>query len=105
MCTNQNSTIQYHFILSNSLFLILSLFLSQVHARDVTANLIEVGVKNLNDFEWIQQLRYYWDEELLIRVVNSEFQYGYEYLGNSGRLVITPLTDRLAWGGDISLKM
>ena len=56
--------------------------------------MIEVGVKNLNDFEWIQQLRYYWDDELLSRVVNSEFKYGYEYLGNSGRLVITPLTDR-----------
>ena len=31
--------------------------------------------------------RYYWTkDDLYIRAVNAEFIYGYEYLGNSGRL-------------------
>jgi len=81
--------------LTNIARLILSaLIVIEVHACDVVAKLINENVKGVNDFEWISQLRYYWEEDLMVKAVNASFNYGYEYLGNSGRLVITPLTDR-----------
>lgn len=67
-----------------------------VHARDVTRTLVAVNTKSLVAFDWTKQLRYYWDADLddvVAKQTNSSFQYGYEYLGNGPRLVITPLTD------------
>ena len=40
-------------------------------------------------------MRYYWDvaiDDCIVRMSNSSYVYGYEYLGASPRLVITPLT-------------
>ncbi|XP_063983101.1 dynein axonemal heavy chain 7-like [Diachasmimorpha longicaudata] len=66
-----------------------------VHSRDVTVDLWEKNVTKATDFKWLCQLRYYWMEDNMITMmINSSLKYGYEYLGNSGRLVITPLTDR-----------
>lgn len=52
---------------------------------------------DVSAFEWISQLRFYWDKksnDVIIKQTNTKQLYGYEYLGNSGRLVITPLTNR-----------
>ncbi|TPX59753.1 hypothetical protein SpCBS45565_g07659 [Spizellomyces sp. 'palustris'] len=84
------------------------LIVIDVHSRDVVKKLTDAGVTNENDFEWISQLRYYWEEDdLRVKIVNANFRYGYEYLGNTGRLVITPLTDRcyLTLSGAMHLGM
>jgi dynein heavy chain len=67
-----------------------------VHARDVSVNLVKREVQKLSDFEWTRQFRYYWNDEIQdceAKQTNTTFRYKYEYLGNSMRLVITPLTD------------
>jgi len=68
-----------------------------VHARDVVSAMINKKVSSLEDFEWTKQLRYYWEmdvDDCVVRQTNTRFLYGYEYLGNNDRLVITPLTDQ-----------
>ncbi|KAJ3101998.1 Dynein heavy chain 6, axonemal [Phlyctochytrium planicorne] len=68
-----------------------------VHNRDIIEGLSKAKVSGLADFEWMKQLRYYWDvdsDNCTIKMSSSSFSYGYEYLGCSPRLVITPLTDR-----------
>ncbi|KAM9822995.1 dynein axonemal heavy chain 10-like [Syngnathus typhle] len=69
-----------------------------VHARDIVDNFVLNSITNAKEFEWESQLRFYWVQEednLLVRQCSATFSYGYEYMGLNGRLVITPLTDRI----------
>ncbi|KAK3267509.1 hypothetical protein CYMTET_23939 [Cymbomonas tetramitiformis] len=72
-----------------------ALVVMDVHARDVVAQLAADGISRSDDFSWQSQLRMYWEDETCnVCMMNATIEYGYEYLGNSGRLVVTPLTDR-----------
>ncbi|TPP51272.1 Dynein heavy chain and region D6 of dynein motor family protein [Leishmania donovani] len=93
----------------------------EVHSRDILRHLLAHRVHLLEDFEWTRQLRFYQENAGLTSEVASEagmsdasavitagsgeptcvvrqtsavVRYDYEYLGNSGRLVVTGLTDR-----------
>ncbi len=83
-----------------------------VHAKDTIDDLAkqsdEVGVDH---FDWQKQMRFYWisareegDEGgssesasagVSVRQANARFKYGFEYMGISFRLVVTPLTDKI----------
>ena len=72
-----------------------ALIVIDVHAKDVVENLVDEGISDIHSFEWISQLRYYWEnDDCRVKMVQTDFPYGYEYLGNTLRLVITPLTDK-----------
>ena len=72
-----------------------ALIVIDVHAKEVIRKLRDDKITDVNAFEWISQLRYYWEKDnCWVRCIQTNFPYGYEYLGNTQRLVITPLTDK-----------
>ncbi|CAG2053712.1 unnamed protein product, partial [Timema podura] len=71
-----------------------ALVVLDVHAKDVTEELYKHETCSPVDFLWLAQLRYYWEFNIMVRIINATVNYAYEYLGNTDRLVITPLTDR-----------
>jgi dynein heavy chain len=77
-----------------------ALITMEIHSRDVMEKMIKANCKTLNDFEWLMQLRFYFNKDsgefgtCEVKQTNANLEYSYEYQGNNGRLVITPLTDR-----------
>jgi dynein heavy chain 1 len=76
------------------------LITEMVHQRDVILGLLRDSVSSSDDFHWLYQMRFYYVpsaeilENLVVRMADASFLYGYEYLGVGERLVQTPLTDR-----------
>jgi dynein heavy chain len=90
------------------------LIVISVHNRDIVESLIKEKIEKITDFDWKAQMRYYFnkpegenDEEsgkkkkknenvvpITVSMITTTLNYGFEYLGNITRLVITPLTDR-----------
>ena len=76
-----------------------SLVLELIHLIDVVTLLRSEAVRDTRQWLWQKQLRFYLvDDETastaqcVARMCNAEFNYTYEYQGNAGKLVHTPLT-------------
>lgn len=65
-------------------------------AQNILNRMIEVNVKSLDDFEWLGQMRYYFhdNKDISVEMVKSKLFYGFEYVGNKSKLIVTPMTDR-----------
>ncbi|CAK0791754.1 unnamed protein product [Prorocentrum cordatum] len=89
---------------------IITIITIDVHARDQIELYVTSKIMDSTDFKWMSQLRFYWQttpegaplvsvtpeaqKTCAIKICDWVTLYMYEYVGNSGRLVITPLTDR-----------
>ncbi|CBZ37876.1 dynein heavy chain, putative [Leishmania donovani] len=89
-----------------------ALIMDLIHNIEVVQLLIANGVDKESHWLWKKQLRFYLDntQQCVLRMVDAEFRYSYEYQGNAPKLVHTPLTDccyltltqgmRLGYGGN-----
>ena len=82
---------------------VIALITMEIHSRDTQDKMIKADCASVNDFEWLMQLRYVFHKDdpdhpefgnTTVHSTNAQLEYSYEYQGNNGRLVVTPLTDR-----------
>ncbi|KAI0987265.1 hypothetical protein GJ496_009031, partial [Pomphorhynchus laevis] len=68
-----------------------------IHQRDVFSDLVNLNLKDVRDFDWTKQSRFYYEDvtnSMVVSITDVDLMYGNEFLGCSERLVITHLTDR-----------
>uniref|UniRef100_A0A182W9J8 Cytoplasmic dynein 2 heavy chain 1 n=1 Tax=Anopheles minimus TaxID=112268 RepID=A0A182W9J8_9DIPT len=70
-----------------------SLLIDLVYQQTTVDYLLAHNVTNVNDWYWLQQLKFYADPKanVTVRMVYAEFRYSYEFLGNYSKLVYTSL--------------
>lgn len=96
---------------------VINIITIDVHSRDVVQGFVNQKVNEAESFQWQSQLKFEWGldknnevssrqfcrfpwetdqkkAKCIIRIVDWFRFYSYEYVGNTLRLVITPLTDR-----------
>eukprot|EP00931_Biecheleriopsis_adriatica_P043590 TRINITY_DN24917_c0_g1_i1.p1 TRINITY_DN24917_c0_g1~~TRINITY_DN24917_c0_g1_i1.p1 ORF type:complete len:4311 (+),score=994.91 TRINITY_DN24917_c0_g1_i1:69-13001(+) len=78
-----------------------ALILDLIHNISVLDDLLAQKVQKTNDWSWFRQLRYYLKQgaspeqkPCMVRMLESEQSYSFEYQGNAPKLVHTPLTDK-----------
>jgi len=82
---------------------IITIITIDVHSRDCIEHFVEKKIQSADHFAWQCQLKFYLDSKknkndtfksCEAKICDWKTWYNYEYVGNTGRLVITPLTDR-----------
>ena len=73
-----------------------------VHNENTMKNLLVKGVKRINEFNWIMNMPYDLGQRkkpdkhnCVVKSVQTDFPQGYEYVGNTEILVITPLKEKM----------
>uniref|UniRef100_K3WLS4 AAA+ ATPase domain-containing protein n=1 Tax=Globisporangium ultimum (strain ATCC 200006 / CBS 805.95 / DAOM BR144) TaxID=431595 RepID=K3WLS4_GLOUD len=77
---------------------VMCLITIDAHSRDVVQKLQFEKITSSSSFLWQSQLkqrRADHSNRTYLEICDATFDYGFEYLGNGPRLVITPLTDRI----------
>ena len=74
-----------------------SLLLNALHLTEVAQRLTHRKNAGNMQWEWVRLLRVYWkgdSDVCAIRCVDTELQYGFDYIGYHEKISITPLTER-----------
>ncbi|XP_042221258.1 cytoplasmic dynein 2 heavy chain 1-like isoform X2 [Homarus americanus] len=73
-----------------------ALILDTIHNIDVVEILMQNNTTSVSDWAWQKQLRFYVGEggSAYMKMVDAQFDYTFEYQGNTPKLVHTPLTDK-----------